>query len=190
MAGEGTISRSLGVLKTVLNIVSLYLEKLKKTLFCWVLAWKAPENISWWAQVWVSHIMGRATRTRAGRHDVSVFVKRRQAFLKPDKHQPISNHLSAYIWGNRGVSKETHYVCKQQDLCSSTTSQPDHGFVWWRSGTAREQGEQSEDRQTEAWCDPEKASGLRPNLLICQMGKITFYHTGLLKDQKRRQIPL
>ena len=32
MAGEGTISRSLCVLKTVLNIVSLYLEKLKKDL--------------------------------------------------------------------------------------------------------------------------------------------------------------
>lgn len=32
MAGEGTISSSLCVLKTVLNIVSLYLEKLKKDL--------------------------------------------------------------------------------------------------------------------------------------------------------------
>ena len=32
MEGEGTISSSLCVLKTVLNIVSLYLEKLKKDL--------------------------------------------------------------------------------------------------------------------------------------------------------------
>ena len=32
MGGDGTISSSLCVLKTVLNIVSLYLEKLKKDL--------------------------------------------------------------------------------------------------------------------------------------------------------------
>ena len=87
MAGGGNISRSLCALKNVYDITSLYLEKLKRDfiLRC-VLEWKAQKNLGWWGYLHISHIMGKAIRTGAGKHEVSVSIKRRQALLKSDKH--------------------------------------------------------------------------------------------------------
>lgn len=85
MVGGGNISRSLCALKHVFDMIRLYLEKSKRDFTSLCFGMENPKTLGWWGYLHISHIMGKAIRTGAGKHEVSVSIKRRQALLKSDK---------------------------------------------------------------------------------------------------------
>lgn len=104
---------------------------------------------------------------------------------KPDK-QPTYFQPLICIPMRKQVCPRRHTVCASRGrscvsplhlsltlaLCGGEAAQPES-----KRNTERGQKGRS-------WCDPEKASGLRPNVLIRQMGETTFYHTGLLRTKR------
>ena len=187
MAGEGTISSSLCVLKTVLNIVSLYLEKLKKDLTLLSFGMESTQKPQL-VGIGVGQSYHEEGNQNRGREAWRICICQKEAGITGS----VTNtnlFPTTYLHTNEetGVSKETHHVCKQrQELCFSIASQPDLGFVWWRSGTAQEQEEHWEktERQKLVWSWESQRS--KTQCAYMPNGGDNILPHGAAKDQKRR----